>query len=85
MAKSKAKSSSDPAAAIKLFNDDHPELAIHKRSQRDVTRFLAGGRALIPKKPLGGLPFAAFKGWVFLCPFSNYEFLISSFYFQAGL
>jgi hypothetical protein len=40
MPKSKAKRSSDPAAAIKLFNDDHPELAIHKRSQRDVTRFL---------------------------------------------
>jgi hypothetical protein len=29
-------------------------------------RKVAGGRALIPKTPLGGLPFAVFKGWVFL-------------------
>src|SRR5580704_14359757 len=28
----------------------------------------------------GGLPFAVFKGWVFLLSFPNYEFLISSFY-----
>jgi hypothetical protein len=31
---------SDPAAALNLFNSDHPELELHKRTQRDLIRFL---------------------------------------------
>jgi hypothetical protein len=31
---------SDPIAALKLFNTGHPELELHKRSQRDLIRFL---------------------------------------------
>ena len=40
MAKSEAKRPSEPATALKLFNDTHPELELHKRKQRDLTRFL---------------------------------------------
>jgi hypothetical protein len=31
---------SDPSAALKLFNKEHPELELHKRSQKDLIRFL---------------------------------------------
>src|SRR5712691_4569506 len=40
MPKRKAKRPSGPAAALKLFSDDHPELELHKRNQRDLSRFL---------------------------------------------
>jgi hypothetical protein len=47
---------SDPITALKLYSDAHPELALHKRSQRDLTRFLVywaveihGGVAVFPK------------------------------------
>jgi hypothetical protein len=31
---------SDPVAALKLFNSEHPELELHARGQRDLIRFL---------------------------------------------
>lgn len=43
---------------------------------------MAGGRALIPKKPLGCLPFAVSQVGLFSS--SLFEFLLLSFNFQAG-
>lgn len=41
MAKSKPpRRPSDPSKAIKVFSTTHPELELHKRSQRDLIRFL---------------------------------------------
>jgi hypothetical protein len=57
MAKHKAKRRPpEPAADLRLFNTEHPELQLHKRSQRDLIRFLTywlieihhGGIAMFP-------------------------------------
>jgi hypothetical protein len=41
MPKHKAtKKTADPIAALKIYNTDHPELELHKRTRKDVVRFL---------------------------------------------